>query len=99
MDFEEKITNTKNLVHSSNMTMYSINFMRNLQREFCLILNNIRKLESKIKSVKKSKEYFEFTENQALVLTYKDEIDVLNKIEKKMVKKNSVNFGKQLKKV
>lgn len=71
---EEKLDNAQAFTNDMKGGQHSVNLMRNLQRELCLLKDNNRQLQNKINNIKKSKEFFEFRENITLVKEYKREI-------------------------
>lgn len=96
-DLEEKNMNAKNFCIDSNKQIYSLNLIKNLEREYCLLLKNIRKMKDKIREIKSSKEYFEYKENFTLVTAYKAELRNIEETMRKMESEQSLNFKQQKK--
>ena len=59
---EEKIEHAKNFCKDPD-NIYSLNLLKNLERELCIVLKNIRVVKDKIFKIKTSNEFFEYQEN------------------------------------
>lgn len=95
---EAKFENAENFMFDLGDVKYSMNLMRNLERDYCLLKKKIRDLKLEIFGLKNSEKYFEFMENKTIVKYYKNEIDKFDLLAKEIVKKNKFDFKDFLKK-
>lgn len=91
--FTRQLENAKRFSGKNDSPSFSINLVRNLQRELALLENDIRGKKKEIDKVKSSSKYFEFIENFVLVERYKKENYQLEILED-MLKNGTSKQGK-----
>ena len=96
-ELEAKLENAENFMFDLGDVKYSMNLMRNLERDYCLVKKKIRELNNEIFDLKNSEKYFEYVENKTIVKYYKNEIDKFDLLAKEIVKKNKYDFQDFLK--
>ena len=92
--FTKELESAKRFSGKNDSVDFSVNLVRNLQRELALLENNIRAKQKEIEVIKNSPKYFEFIENFVLVERYKRETEQLEMNEETI--KNGEGDSKKL---
>ena len=90
----KQLENAKRFSGKNDSSDFSVNLVRNLQRELALLENNIRAKQKEIEEIRNSPKYFEFIENFVLVERYKRENEQLEQNEDEL--KNGEGNSKKL---